>query len=64
MINTSIRKYSDKTRWDTVYKLQYAIKIHNYNTRVTNIDKTGESAKVPKDRAIEATEPGPLSDLR
>ena len=56
-LNTAI-----KTQWDTVYKLKYTIKTHNYNTKTTNIDKTGERGKVPKDRAIQATEPGSLSD--
>ena len=53
-----------KTQWHTVYKLKYTIETHNYNIKATNIDKTGERGKVPKDRAIQATEPGPLYDRR
>ena len=43
------------------FKLNYTIKTHNYNTKATNIDKTGERGKVPRGRAIQATEPGSLS---
>ena len=62
--NSSKRKYSDRTQWDTVYKLKYTIKTQNYNTKAINIDKTGERGKVLKDRVIQAMEPGSLSDRR
>ena len=44
------------------FKLKYTIKTHNYNTKATNIDKTGERGKVPIGRTIQAMEPGSLSD--
>ena len=46
-------------------EIQFKVNIqlkHNYNTKATNIDKTGERGKVPIGKAIQATEPGWLSD--
>ena len=53
-----------KTQRDTVYKLKYTNKTHNCNTKATNIDKTGEKGEVLKDRVIQVTVRGPLSDRR
>jgi len=36
----------------------------NYNTKSINIDKKGKGRRVLKDRVIQVTEPGLLSDCR
>ena len=53
MINRSVPKRSDKNN-EIRLKLKYTLKTHNYNTKATNVDKTGERGKVPIGRAIQA----------